>query len=114
MRAFSRPLGIIEEHGRKLLPLLRERLGPDYDFELVDSTCQIGSGALPTEEIPSKGIAVRSRGMSADEVARVFRGADPPIVGRIHNDRFLLDLRAVDDPESLAPNLRSAQDENGQ
>ena len=55
LRAFSRPLDEIEECGRKVLPLLQERLGPDYELELVDSTCQIGSGALPTEEIPEQG-----------------------------------------------------------
>ncbi len=110
LRAFRLSPEALEERGRKLLPLLRERLGPEYTLDLVDSTCQIGSGALPTEEIPSRAIAVRNRGMSAEQVARVFRQADPPIVGRIHDDRFLLDLRSVDAPESLAPNLRDGQD----
>ena len=105
LRAFSRPLEEIEEGGRNALALLQERLGPDYELALVDCTCQIGSGALPTEEIPSKGIAVRGRGMSADDVARVFRQADPPVIGRIHGDRFILDLRSAGDPVSLAPNL---------
>lgn len=110
LRTFRLSPEALEERGRKLLPLLRERLGPEYTLDLVDSTCQIGSGALPTEEIPSRAIAVRNRGMSAEQVARVFRQADPPVVGRIHDDRFLLDLRSVDDPESLAPNLRDGQD----
>ena len=106
LRAFSRALDEIEEGGRKVLPRLQERLGPDYELELVDSTCQIGSGALPAEEIPSKGIAVHSGKMSADKVAQVFRRADPPIIGRIKSDRFILDLRSAGDPESLVPNLR--------
>lgn len=110
LRTFRLSPEALEERGRKLLPLLRERLGPEYTLDLVDSTCQIGSGALPTEEIPSRAIAVRNRGMSAEQVARVFRQADPPIVGRIHDHRFLLDLRSVDAPESLAPNLRDGQD----
>ncbi|MDE0033885.1 MAG: L-seryl-tRNA(Sec) selenium transferase [Deltaproteobacteria bacterium] len=110
LRAFSRPLEEIEEGGRKVLPLIRERLGPDYELELVDSTCQIGSGALPTEEIPSKGIAVRCSDLNAEQVARVFRRADPPVIGRIKNDRFILDLRSAGDPESLVPNLRSPED----
>lgn len=110
LRAFRLSMETLEERGRELLPLLRERLGPEYALDLVDSTCQIGSGALPTEEIPSRAIAVRNRGMSAEQVARVFRQADPPIVGRIHDHRFLLDLRSVDAPESLAPNLRDGRD----
>ena len=113
LRAFSRPLDELEEDGRTALPLLQERLGPDYEVELVDATCQIGSGALPTEEIPSKGIAVRGRGMSPDEVARVFRQADPPVIGRIHNDRFILDLRSAGDPESVVPNLKPLMSPEG-
>ena len=113
LHAFSRPLDEIEESGRRVLPLIRERLGADYEIELVDSTCQIGSGALPTEEIPSKGIAVGGRGMSADQVARVFRRADPPIIGRIHDGRFILDLRSVGDPDSLVPNLQGPDDGPG-
>lgn len=113
LRAFSRPLDEIEEGGRRVLPLLRERLGPDYELELVDCTCLIGSGALPTEEIPSKGITVRGRGMSPDDVARVFRQADPPVIGRIHNDHFILDLRSAGAPESLAPNLQPPREGDG-
>ena len=113
LRAFSRPLGEIEEGGRRVLPLLRERLGPDYELELVDCTCQIGSGALPTEEISSKGITVRGRGMSPDDVARLFRQADPPVIGRIHNDRFILDLRSAGAPESLAPNFPPPHEQAG-
>ena len=109
LRAFSRPLGEITEGGRRVLPLLRDRLGPDYEVELVESTCQIGSGALPTEEIPSKGIAVSGRGMTAEDVARVFRGAEPSVIGRINSDRFILDLRSAGDPESLVPNLPDRQ-----
>ena len=71
---------------------------------LEDSTCQIGSGALPAEEIPTKVIAVRHPSLSAERIARRFRGARPPILGRIEDKRFLLDLRAVFDPEDLIPN----------
>lgn len=106
LRAFSRSLEELEEGGRKALQLLQERLGPDYEMEMVESTCQIGSGALPTEEIPSKGIVVRGRGMSTEEVARVFRQADPPIIGHIKSDCFILDLRSADNPECLVPNLQ--------
>jgi len=106
LRAFTRPLESIEALGRELLPLLKERLGQDYELQLVHSTCQIGSGALPTEEIPSKGITISSRRLSADKIAQKFRNADPPIIGRIHEDRFILDLRAINEPETLLPNFQ--------
>jgi L-seryl-tRNA(Ser) seleniumtransferase len=69
---------------------------------LEESTSQIGSGALPTDEIPTRVVAIRhDRG--AGWVAARFRGASVPIIGRIRDDTFLLDLRTIADPEDLVP-----------
>jgi L-seryl-tRNA(Ser) seleniumtransferase len=106
LRAFTRPLGDIEALGQEVVPLLRETLGPDYRVSIEDSTSQMGSGALPTEEIPTKVIAVAHTSMTADEIAQAFRRAHPPIIGRIRNDQFLLDLRTVFDPADLIPRWR--------
>jgi len=63
----------------------------------------VGSGALPTEEIPTKAIAVEHEATGADRIAERFRRAQPPIVGRIKDGRFLLDLRTIFDPDDLIP-----------
>ena len=93
----------METMGRQLIPALEEALGPAFRLSLVDATSQVGSGALPTEEIPTKAIAVEHGGMGADQVAERFRRARPPIIGRIKDGRFLLDLRTVFDPDDLIP-----------
>lgn len=103
LRALTRPLLEIEEMGNALLPRLRNALGEGFQLELMDSGAEIGSGALPTEEIPTKVIAIHHRIMGADKVAQMFRAASPPILGRVRDDRFLLDLRAVFDPDDLIP-----------
>ena len=41
--------------------------------------------------------------MSADRIAEMFRHARPPIIGRIKDDRFLLDLRTVFNHEDVIP-----------
>jgi L-seryl-tRNA(Ser) seleniumtransferase len=68
------------------------------------STSQIGSGALPTEEIPTKVIAIEHDFMGPHRIAGRFRQARPPIVGRVADDRFLLDARTIFDPLELVPN----------
>ena len=53
-------------HGRSVrCPRLRAALGDGFRVSLEDSTSQIGSGALPTEEIPTKVIAIEQRRASA-------------------------------------------------
>jgi L-seryl-tRNA(Ser) seleniumtransferase len=107
LRMFTRPLAEMEAMGKRVMPALGEALGPGFRLSLQDSTSQVGSGALPTEEIPTKAIAVEHDGLGANHVADRFRRARPPIIGRIRDDRFLLDLRTIFDPDDLIPNWAS-------
>src|SRR5262249_14120047 len=58
LRWLTRPVAEMEVIGRSAVGLLREALGAEYDIELVDSTAEVGSGALPTAALPSKVIAL--------------------------------------------------------
>lgn len=106
LRAFTRSIEEIQQMGERLLPKLKKTLGDGFSVALEDATCQIGSGALPAEEIPTKIIAIRHASLSAERIAKNFRAARPPILGRIEDKRFLLDLRAIFDPQDLIPNFR--------
>ena len=78
----------------------------DWTVELVASAGQAGSGSWPGVAIESLAIAVRADGMTTAPVERRFRASDPPILGRIEDDTFLLDLRLVDDARDLVPARR--------
>ena len=104
LRAFTRPIAEIENIAQRALPALASALGPGFRVSVQDSTSQIGSGALPTEEIPTKVIAIEHDFMGPHRIAGRFRQARPPIVGRVADDRFLLDARTIFDPLELVPN----------
>lgn len=82
--------------------LLADRLGAEFECEVIGSTSQIGSGALPTEEVPTVAIRVTHAKISANSIADIFRRARPPIIGRITDNGFQLDLRTIDDPTVFA------------
>jgi L-seryl-tRNA(Ser) seleniumtransferase len=103
LRACARPLGEIEAAARLALPELQAALGREFRLSIEESTSQIGSGALPTEEIPTKVIAIVHDRAGADWIAGRFRRASPPIIGRIKDGAFLLDLRVIADPRDLIP-----------
>ena len=103
LRWLTRPLAEMELIGRSATGLLREALGAEYEIELADSTAEVGSGALPTVALPSKVLAIRHPTHGPGAIAARFRAAMPPIVGRIQDDRFLLDLRGIFDPAVLVP-----------
>lgn len=104
LRFLLRPAGELRPIGEAAIALLSVALGRDYRFELVASAAQTGSGSQPDVSINSLAIAVQSAGASATRIERRFRASQPPIVGRIEHDVFLLDLRLVDDPRDLVPN----------
>ena len=107
LRAFTRSVEEVRAMGQSLLPQLEIALGKDFLLSLQDSTSQIGSGAMPTEELPTVVITIENSKLSANAIAKRFRQANPPIIGRIKDDQFLLDLRTIFDAEDLVPNLRS-------
>ena len=59
---------------------------------IVGSDCALGGGTTPTETIPS--IAIEVPGKPSELHARFLRN-DPPIVGRIVDDRFTLEVRTL-------------------
>ncbi len=105
LRAFTRPLDEIRALGAQLIPRLQATLGAGFGIQLQESTAQIGSGALPTEELPTVVISIDHPKLSTAAIAQKFRAADPPIIGRINDDRFLLDLRMIFDADDLIPNF---------
>lgn len=88
----------------QIMPLLQQRLGDGFAITVEDAKAQIGSGTLPEEDIPSRAIAIRHGKVSPEKIAARFRASDPPILGRIHDGMFLLDLRGIFMAEELIPN----------
>jgi L-seryl-tRNA(Ser) seleniumtransferase len=62
---------------------------------------------MPTEELPTVVITIENSKLSANIIAKRFRQANPPIIGRINDDKFLLDLRTIFDVNDLIPVFNS-------
>ncbi len=73
-----------------------ERLVGGTQCTIVESRCALGGGTTPTETIAS--IAIEVPG-SASELQSRFLRNDPPIVGRVQNDRFTIDVRTLQESD---------------
>jgi L-seryl-tRNA(Ser) seleniumtransferase len=80
---------------------------PDIEAELIPGKSVIGGGATPDQSLDTWLIAPDSA--NAVEAERALRTGDPPVIGRIEDDRLVLDLRTVlpDEEEELAERLRA-------
>lgn len=103
LRWLTRPVEELDTLAAQTLPLLRQRLGQGFSITLEDTEAQIGSGALPEASLPSRVIVIRHARLSAAHIAAQFRAAATPILGRIRDGAFVLDLRGIFQPQELIP-----------
>ena len=88
----------IEENAIKLY----EKLNVIKDVarvEIEDCLSQIGGGSLPTERIKSKCVTILPKNMSTASLEEKLRFGENPVVGRISEDKLILDMRTVLDDE---------------
>ena len=93
---------------------IAERLAPvaGLTIAVAEGESLIGGGAAPGLTIPSCLLHVRVDGCGTDELETLLRQAEPPVIGRIEQDRLLLDLRTVqaDEDEALGNALARLPD----
>ena len=93
LRALSRTEADLAAAAESLRGALRPAAG--WKIEVIESFSRVGGGAAPGARLPTKCLALRHPERSVEAVrADLLRGA-PPVVGRIRDDRVLLDLRTV-------------------
>ena len=68
-------------------------------MQRLDGDSAVGGGALPLAPLPTKLLALRPTFSSVVELEHRLRGWQPPIIGRIAQEHYLLDMRTVQDDE---------------
>jgi L-seryl-tRNA(Ser) seleniumtransferase len=106
LRMLSLTVGELERRAEVAREILASRLGDNFTIEVVVSSAEIGSGALPAEPIESRALCVTNPMMGADAIAAMLRQARPPVIGRIKDGAVYLDMRTIEDPQCLAVSLQ--------
>jgi len=102
LRMLGRSAGEIEMVAARGRDILRERLATEFQLDIVDAYSEIGSGSLPTVQLKTRAIRITHPTLTAGSLAAMFRHARPPVIGRIREGAFFLDLRTIEDPAALA------------
>ena len=110
IRLLSRPAVEIHAAAERLLPAVRSAVHGVASAHVVACDSQVGSGALPTRTIPSAGLemrplASRGKGKVLQQITAAFRVLPTPVIGRVQDDAFLLDLRCLDDEAAFETQL---------
>jgi L-seryl-tRNA(Ser) seleniumtransferase len=84
-RMIAAPVEALESRARALASQLGGRA--------LETRSAIGGGSLPGQTQPSWAVAFETP--TPDRLVVALRRADPPVIGRIEDDRVLVDLRAI-------------------
>ena len=95
LQRYTRAIETLHTVAAELEGQLQNLFGDKVDIQVSETYGQIGSGALPVETLPSVALVLETADISAEMLAAHFRSAAIPIIGRIKNDLFWLDLRTV-------------------
>jgi L-seryl-tRNA(Ser) seleniumtransferase len=95
----------------RVAPPLQARLGDTATVAIEPCQSQIGSGSLPVERLASTALVIRpatnkrGTGGALKRIAAAFRALPVPVIGRVQDDAFVLDLRCLTDEAGFCGQL---------
>lgn len=101
LRLLARKQDDIQATAARVSTMLDTALGDRYAISLEHCQSQIGSGSLPAERLDSIALVIRPTaakgvGTALKRLATAFRNLSMPVIGRIQDDAFWLDLRCLE------------------
>lgn len=107
LRLLTRPQQQMHAAAARLQASVQRALGDAYSVETAPMFSQIGSGALPVDQLPSYGLILRHAG--SGRPGRALRALEArlralprPVIGRIAQDALWLDLRCLEERDEAA------------
>ncbi|WP_442593446.1 L-seryl-tRNA(Sec) selenium transferase [Parapusillimonas sp. JC17] len=107
LRLLTRPQAQMRMQADRLQAVLQQAVGNGYAVHATAMFSQIGSGALPVDQLPSYGLAVRPAGpgrpgRALQKLEAWLRQLPRPVIGRIAQDALWLDLRCLEESDEPA------------
>lgn len=78
-------------------------INSELEVVTISGFSQMGSGSLPTQNLATTLVAIKSSKISSDDLAKKLRKFNTPVFARIQNDQLLFDPRTLldDDKEII-------------
>jgi L-seryl-tRNA(Ser) seleniumtransferase len=93
------PLHEIQSRAQNLADRLTDIGDSRMHIQLLERASKTGGGALPLMELPSLCVGIQIEGLSVNSLEKKMRNNDPPIIGRIEDDLFIMDPRTIQKDE---------------
>lgn len=106
LRQLNKSTDEIEIQAQRVLPAWSAALPAGFTCAVESCESQVGSGALPTSSLPSFALCTRATSDKAiSSLLASARKLPKPVIGRLNDGCFSLDLRCLDDEASFLAQL---------
>jgi L-seryl-tRNA(Ser) seleniumtransferase len=95
LRLLASSADALQRRCAELLPQLQAAAGDRAILEIIAATATVGGGAMPLAELPGFVVAVTPHRLSLQQLGERLRRCHPPVIGRIQDERLLLDPRTL-------------------
>jgi len=95
LRMLTMSYETISQKAEVLFNLLKKSLGQEAEIALADMESRPGGGSYPALKLPTRCVTLRPRTMTVSALEKKLRAAKPPVMGRIDDDRFIIDPRTL-------------------
>lgn len=99
LRMLTQPTDSIRKKGLKLLRMLKKAPPSEYSLALSPTVSRVGGGAMPEHGLESWAVTIFSPHIPVNVLEKNFRTLTIPIIGKVENDTFLIDMRTISDKE---------------
>lgn len=99
LRMLTLPIEQIKQKAQQLKKRLKNINDDRLQIELINLSSRAGGGSLPLLELPTQCVGVKVSELSVNAIERFLRDQTPPIIGRIDEDYYIMDLRTIQNDE---------------
>jgi L-seryl-tRNA(Ser) seleniumtransferase len=89
----------LNRRAKRLVRSIKVVLSGKCNAEISATGSRVGGGALPEEDLESRAVVLEPLDRTVNELEKSLRHNRLPVIGRIEEDRFILDMRTVGDDE---------------
>ncbi|MFC1844569.1 L-seryl-tRNA(Sec) selenium transferase [Thermodesulfobacteriota bacterium] len=90
---------VMEKRAQKLAGRIKKNLAGKCSVTVKTAGSRVGGGAMPEEDLESRAVVLEPLDRSVNRLEKDLRTNSLPVIGRIEEDKFLLDMRTVGDDE---------------
>ncbi|WP_163340914.1 L-seryl-tRNA(Sec) selenium transferase [Desulfopila sp. IMCC35008] len=89
----------LKKRAQRISRRIKQHLNGMCDVQVLPVDSKVGGGAMPDCNLPSYGVILKPHEYSLHSLEDSFRHLEIPIIGRVENERYVLDVRTIQDEE---------------